>query len=120
MLYPGLGLALGGIQDPELAVASCRVYNDWIADYASTAPDRLVGVGALPMQDPDACVHEIHRMVDLGLRAGFTRPNPVNKRPLHDPAFDVVYRARRDRVAAGVSPGRSLRSAGGSASAWPT
>jgi len=93
VLYPGLGLALGGIQDPELAVASCRVYNDWIADYASTAPDRLVGVGALPMQDPDACVQEIHRMVDLGLRAGFTRPNPVNKRPLHDPAFDVVYRA---------------------------
>ena len=68
VLYPGLGLALGGIRDPELAVASCRVYNDWIADYAAAAPDRLYGVGALPMQDADACAAEVHRMKDGGLR----------------------------------------------------
>ena len=91
VLYPGLGLALGGINDPELAVASCRVYNDWIAEFAAQAPTRLVGVGALPLQDPDAAVGEIHRMVDLGLRAAFTRPNPSAGRALHDRALDPVY-----------------------------
>jgi predicted TIM-barrel fold metal-dependent hydrolase len=93
VLYPGLGLALGGIRDPKLAVASCRVYNDWIADFAARAPDRLVGVGALPMQDPSECVAEIRRIAGLGLRAGFARPNPVNGRPLQDEVFDPVYRA---------------------------
>jgi len=93
VLYPGLGLALGGIRDPELAVASCRVYNDWIADYAAAAPDRLYGVGALPMQDADACAAEVHRMKDVGLRAGFARPNPVNGAPLHHETFDPIYRA---------------------------
>src|SRR5439155_14999635 len=92
VLYPGLGLALGGIHDPELAVASCRVYNDWIADYAAAAPDRLYGVGALPMQDADACAAEVHRMKDVGLRAGFARPNPVNGAPLHHETFDPIYR----------------------------
>src|SRR5205823_9825050 len=56
VLYPGLGLALGGIRAPDLAVASCRVYNDWIADYAAGAPDRLHGVGAPPLQDLHACL----------------------------------------------------------------
>jgi len=93
VLYPGLGLALGGIRDPELAVASCRVYNDWIAEFASADPARLVGVGAVPFQDPDAAVGEVHRIVELGLRAGFTRPNPSAGRPLHDRAFDRVYAA---------------------------
>lgn len=91
--YPGLGLALAGIQDPELAVASCRVYNEWIADFASRAPGRLYGVGALPFQDPAAAVDEVTRIADLGLKAGFVRPNPHNGRALHDPAFDPVYAA---------------------------
>jgi hypothetical protein len=30
VLYPGLGLSVPAIHDPALAVASCRVYNDWI------------------------------------------------------------------------------------------
>jgi predicted TIM-barrel fold metal-dependent hydrolase len=93
VLYPGLGLALGGIRDPELAVASCRVYNDWIAEYAAADPTRLVGVGAVPFQDPDAAVGEVQRIVELGLRAGFTRPNPSAGRALHDRTFDRVYAA---------------------------
>ena len=38
VLYPGLGFSLGAIHDPELAVASCRVYNDWIAEFCAADP----------------------------------------------------------------------------------
>jgi predicted TIM-barrel fold metal-dependent hydrolase len=93
VLYPGLGLKLGAIQDPELAVWSCRVYNDWIAGYASAAPDRLAGVGALPLQDPKAAAEEAHRIRDLGLVAGFARPNAYNDLPLFHPAYTPVYEA---------------------------
>ena len=50
-LYPSIGLFAGSIQDPELAAATCRAYNRWLADYCKPYPDRLFGVAMLPMQD---------------------------------------------------------------------
>jgi len=93
VMYPGLGLKLGGILDPELAVWSCRVYNDWLADWCSAAPQRLKGAGALPLQDPAAAAEEARRIRDLGLVAGFARPNPYYERPLHDPIYEPVWTA---------------------------
>ena len=94
VLYPGLGLKLGGLRDPALAVESCKVYNDWIADYARAAPTRLAGVGALPLQDPGGrpC-RRSGRIKELGLVAGFCRPNPYGGEPLHSPVFDPVWSA---------------------------
>jgi len=94
VMYPGLGLSLPAIQDPALAVASCRVYNDWIAEYCATDPRRLIGIAALPLQDPAAAAAEARRAVHaLGLRGAFTRPNPPNGTPLHDPVFAPVWEA---------------------------
>ncbi len=93
VLYPGLGLTLGGINDPELAVASCRVYNEWVADWCGAAPNRLVAAGALPMQDPKAAAEEVRRLVSMGLRGGFVRPNPYGGKPLHHDDFRPVWAA---------------------------
>ena len=94
VLYGGLALSLPAIHDPALAVASCRVYNDWIAEFAAAVPERLVGVAALPLQDPAAAVAEARRAAnELGLRAVFCRPNPLNPdgRPLHDERHEPVW-----------------------------
>jgi predicted TIM-barrel fold metal-dependent hydrolase len=93
VLYCGLAQGLGGIQDPALAVASHQVWNDWMAEWAGAAPDRLVGSGMLPAQDPVAAVREVHRIAELGLRAGVVRPNPALGRQLWDAAFDPMYDA---------------------------
>ncbi len=93
VMYPGLGLKLGGIIDRDLAVASCEIYNDWLAQWCSAAPDRLVGVGALPMQDPRRAAKEVHRIAGMGLRAGFARPNAYNDRHFHHPAYTPVWEA---------------------------
>jgi predicted TIM-barrel fold metal-dependent hydrolase len=95
VLYGGLALSLPAIHDAELAVWHCRVYNDWIAEFCATDRRRLVGVAALPLQDPAAAVEEARRAAGLGLRAGFTRPNPSNPsgRPLHDAANEPVWSA---------------------------
>ena len=37
---------------PSSRWSRAAVYNDWVAEWCSAAPDRLKGVGALPMQDP--------------------------------------------------------------------
>jgi len=44
VLYPSFALDLFGIQDAALQEACFRVYNDWIVEYCSVAPDRLYGV----------------------------------------------------------------------------
>jgi predicted TIM-barrel fold metal-dependent hydrolase len=93
VMYPGLGLKLGAILDPELAVWSCRVYNDWMAEWCSVEPTRLVGVGALPMQDPAAAAEEAHRIRDLGLVGGFARPNAYNNRHFHHKSYTPVWEA---------------------------
>jgi predicted TIM-barrel fold metal-dependent hydrolase len=93
-LYPGLGLSLGAITDPTLAVVSCRVYNDWLAEFCSADPSRLIGVAALPLQDPVAAAAEARRAArELGMHGAFARPNPHNGRGLHDPVFEPVWTA---------------------------
>lgn len=93
VMYPGMGLKLGGILDPELAVWSCKVYNDWIAEWCASAPDRLKGVGALPMQDPQEAAREAHRIRELGLVGTFCRPNAYNDRPFHHRSYTPVWEA---------------------------
>jgi predicted TIM-barrel fold metal-dependent hydrolase len=93
VLYCGLGQALGGIKDPELAVACHQVWNDWIAEWTQADRDRLVGTGVLPVQDPKAAAREVERIARLGLAAGVIRPNPVGGEPLWSRAFDPMYEA---------------------------
>ena len=110
VMYPGLGLKLGGVQDPQLAVASCRVYNDWLAEWCATEPERLHAVGALPLQDPVEAAKEVHRIAKLGMRAGFARPNAYSDRPIHHRA----YRPCGKRCVRPASRSRSIPPA------WPT
>lgn len=93
VLYCGLGQCLGGIEDPALAVASHQVWNDWIAQWVTTSPDRLVGSAVIPAQDPAAAAREVRRAAAMGLRAGVIRPNPVLGLPLWHHAFDAMYDA---------------------------
>jgi predicted TIM-barrel fold metal-dependent hydrolase len=94
VLYPSIGLLLEAIEDPAVAEACCRVYNDWLADYCRAAPGRLVGVAGMPMQDADAAIREMRRAVgELGMRGVFVRPNPCKGRALHDRYFDPFWAA---------------------------
>jgi len=74
-LYPTLGLFSGAVTDPNLAAASCRAYNRWLADYCSPYPDRLFGVAMLPMQSVELAIEEMRfARKELGFRGGFLRP----------------------------------------------
>jgi len=106
VLYPSTGLLLGGVENPLTAVALCRAYNDWLAAYCATAPARLLGVAAVPLQDPAAAAAEALR---LGFRAVFVRPNPCAGRTLADPAYDRLWAACAEAgVALAVHEGTTL------------
>jgi|HubBroStandDraft_2_1064218.scaffolds.fasta_scaffold696136_1 predicted TIM-barrel fold metal-dependent hydrolase len=42
VLYTSVGFSLFGIKDPALQEACFRVYNDWLAEFCSAAPNRFV------------------------------------------------------------------------------
>jgi predicted TIM-barrel fold metal-dependent hydrolase len=71
ILYPNiLGFFSGAIQqmEPELRDVCVYAYNDFITEFASENPDRLVPLMCLPFWDVEASVQEIRRCHELGHR----------------------------------------------------
>ena len=108
-LYPTQGLYVASIDDldPELALAICRAYNDWILEFCGYAPQRLRPVGMLTaLHDPALAVAEAGRLADRGFRGIFVRPNPVRGRNLDDPAYESLWATCAARgLAVGVHEG---------------
>jgi hypothetical protein len=110
VLYPTIGLYFSLVPDPAGAVALAAAYNDWLAGYCAADPRRLFGAAMVPLQDPAAAARELRRAVtELGLVAGFVRPNPCLGRSLSDRAYDVVWEAAEDvGVPIGIHEGSSV------------
>ena len=68
------------ITDDEPYKAVVRGYNDWLAEeYCSVAPDRLIGLGVLPMTNLDDCIAEMEHCAKLGLSGVVLGTFPSNK-----------------------------------------
>jgi predicted TIM-barrel fold metal-dependent hydrolase len=78
VLFTTLGLWVGSVRDPALAVGVCQALNRWLGDFCAPAPLELFGVATLPAQDPAAAAMELRRCVEkYGFVAGTIRPNPA-------------------------------------------
>jgi len=79
--------------DVAAEVGYHRLLNEGIAEIVAQAPDRLVGLGAVPMQDVDAALAELEHLVgDLGL-AGVEIGASVRGRELDDPYLRPFFAA---------------------------
>ena len=96
LLFPTYYLGCGDIQNPEVAAATCRAYNDWIADFCRHEPERLFGVGLVPLQSVEYAVQETRRIAELGLRAALIRPERFNGLPLYDDACSRFWATAQD------------------------
>jgi predicted TIM-barrel fold metal-dependent hydrolase len=71
ILYPSPGLwdAIKQLDDRELKLACVRAYNDWIVEFSSSNPDRLVGLAKIPSTSVEDAREELLRSVNqLNLR----------------------------------------------------
>ena len=72
VLYPGIGRALQQCATAEVRAFCARAYNDWIAGFQSSDPDRLIGLAILaPLDDGAGAQQELARAASLGLRGAF-------------------------------------------------
>ena len=94
VLYPSRGLYAASVDGmpPRLSGAICRAYNRWLAEFCAHAPGRLLGAGMVTLHDPDVAIAEaVFAVEQLGMRAVFIRPNPVNGRTIDHADFDGLY-----------------------------
>jgi predicted TIM-barrel fold metal-dependent hydrolase len=101
VLYPNLigfdstsFVALGH----EAATACVRAYNDFLVEWCSEDPDRLVPIAMVPYWDVEASVREITRAAATGHR-GIMFANAYERiglPPFTHPHWDPVYAAAQD------------------------
>jgi len=103
LLFPSIHLLWGDIKDPEIAAETCRAYNNWMSDFCKRAPERLFGMGIIPLQDVDLAIAEAKRFAGLGLKGMVVRPERFNDLPLFDERLDALWQvAIGDGLAVGV------------------
>lgn len=111
MLYPtwfAEGFHL--IEDPDVAYALARAYNNWIADFCQASPDRLFAAAMVPLQNMDHAVEELRRVANIPcFRGAFIRPMFLEGHYLNHPFYDPLWAELEDLgLTAAVHPGTGL------------
>ncbi len=96
VMYPSLNMFTYAIADREVAKAVFERHNDWILEYCSVAPERLIGIGCLPIPDVDAALAEMKRSASRGVRGFFIPAHVSPEQPYCDPAYDRLWAAAQD------------------------
>ena len=76
VLYGGGPLSTS---DPKLHLASYRAYNDWLADFCSYSPERLLGIAYVPMVDVQEAIDILKRAHGKGLKGVVIAAFPPSK-----------------------------------------
>jgi predicted TIM-barrel fold metal-dependent hydrolase len=90
VLYGILG-ATGRMNDPEATVEVMRIYNEWLADFCGTHPERYAGLASIPNNPIDAAIAEVERVAKRGAVRGLDIANSTDLRPLWDPYWNPLW-----------------------------
>jgi uncharacterized protein len=103
VLYPNIlgfsATAFMKLPDPTLALACVSAYNDFLTDFASADPQRLLPVMMLPFWDVEASIAEMHRAADNGHRGVLLAAHydKVGFPNLWDPRWQPLLKAIEER-----------------------
>jgi predicted TIM-barrel fold metal-dependent hydrolase len=92
VLYGILGASMR-MNDPQAANEAIRIYNEWLAGFCKTHPERFAGLGCIPNSPPEAAVEEIERVGRRGGLRGLDVANAPDMPPLWDPVWEPVWAA---------------------------
>jgi uncharacterized protein len=90
ILYGILG-ATRRLNDAEAAVELVRIYNEWLAGFCDTHPDRYAGLACIPNSPVEAAVEEMRRVIKRGGVRGLEIAHSYDIAPLWDPQWNPVW-----------------------------
>jgi len=80
------------VEDPDVAYALARAYNNWIADFCKAAPDRLFAAAMVPLQHIDYALEELRRVAKIpSFRGAFIRPMFLEGHYFTHPVYDPIW-----------------------------
>src|SRR5579885_322039 len=80
------------VEDPDVAYALARAYNNWVADFCKAAPNRLFAAAMLPLQNMDYTIEELRRISKIGcFRGAFIRPMFLEGHYFTHPYYDPLW-----------------------------
>ena len=96
VLYPSRGNAAWVIGDPELEEACCHVYNDWMIEFCSVAPQRFWGLAMISLWNIEHAVKELARCRKAGLRGATIGLVPSEELPYSSDHYERFWAACQD------------------------
>jgi len=102
VLYPSVGMILCNHPDVDYKKACFDAYNEWLARFVSTDPDRLIGLGQTALRSVEEGIADLERIAGLGLRGvmlpGFAGCFDGSSREgdYDDPRWDPLWQAAID------------------------
>jgi predicted TIM-barrel fold metal-dependent hydrolase len=95
VFFPSAMLGLPAFEDQEFAATVARLYNRWLAGYCRQAPQRLHGVGLVPIEDVSESIAIMREAKALGLVATMI-PAVLRARNLDHPDLEPFYGAAEE------------------------
>ena len=122
IIFPNKGLAMWATPDPELAMAQCRVWNDWAWEFYGPHNDTMSPMAAVATGDLPGTLAEIERTAKMGFR-GLTLPckpifgghdvdDPNYNLPMYDPMWALIEEVNLP-ITFHISTGRDPRASKG-------
>ena len=90
VLYPGF-FSMFSLRGVDLLTALQQNYNDWLYEHCSASKGRLLGLAALPVQDPGGAVAELERVIDMGYRGVIIPSNAPKDRRYCDAEYNPLW-----------------------------
>jgi predicted TIM-barrel fold metal-dependent hydrolase len=114
ILHTTLGFRMFWMKDAVLQRACFSVYNDWLAEFCSYAPDRLVGVPLISLHDIDLACGELRRAAAMGLRGAMIWLSPPEGAPgynstVYDPFWAAAQELEMPLVLHAITGGAESR-----------
>lgn len=91
--WVGFGWNAGPTEADGLRKASYHMWNQWLADYVTAAPERLRGVMQLPIWDIDAAIDELEWCAERGLHVINLHAPREDYPPYVDPVYQRFWDA---------------------------
>ena len=93
VLYTTLGMRLFSLDNAGLQRACFGAYNDWLAEFCSYNPKRLVGNALISLEDIGEGIKELERCARIGLRGAMIWGSAPEDRPYSSRIYDPFWQA---------------------------
>jgi predicted TIM-barrel fold metal-dependent hydrolase len=93
VLYPSQGLFYFKVADTQLMSAIFRAYNDWLAEFCRTDPERLKGIAMINLDDVQDGIKELERTAKMGFAGAMITEYPPEERRYDQPEYEPFWAA---------------------------